>query len=245
MNIFRLLIVALGLMILSTACVSRDQYDRVDSQKDSLEWVAAREYKRNKDLQNYIDLMLRGNSNLQRPIVLKHKVPMNAYTWESENPDRVYPAYYLNPPVPDWFTIDFPTSLTVQGYRNQSLFMLESTIYFENNSAKIPADGLKIIQTLALEIRNRQDYLIRVEGYAEKAERWIHPRESDTWTLSMMRAVSVVRSLETAGIPSERLIASGRGEFQASIKPDTTNTVPSNRRVVLYLSPSESLLKAR
>ncbi|MEL7532901.1 MAG: OmpA family protein, partial [Bacteroidota bacterium] len=182
-----------------------------------------------------------GNSSLQRPIVLKHKIPMEAYTWNNERPDRIYPASFLNPPLPDWLSIDFPTSLGVQKFSNQSLFMLESTIYFTNNSADITSDGNKIIQTLAREIRNRNDYFVRVEGHAEASERWIHPRESDTWTLSMMRAVSVVRSLEKAGIPSQRLIPSSRGEYEAAVESDTIN----NRRVVLYLSPAENLLDAR
>ncbi|MEL7342102.1 MAG: OmpA family protein, partial [Bacteroidota bacterium] len=114
-------------------------------------------------------------------------------------------------------------------------------IYFTNNSAEIPEDGQKIIQTLAKEIKNRRDYSIRVEGHAEPSEQWIHPRENDTWTLSMMRAVAVVRQFEKVGIPSKRLVATGRGEYQPMAPRDSIPQGASNRRVILYLSPTQSL----
>ncbi|MEL6654026.1 MAG: OmpA family protein, partial [Bacteroidota bacterium] len=141
--------------------------------------------------------------------------------------------------------IDFPTSLTVLDYQAQSLFELESIIYFANNSAEIPEAGQKIIQTLTKEIKSRTDYSIRVEGHAEPSEQWIHPRENDTWTLSMMRAVAVVRQFEKAGIPSKRLVASGRGEYQPMPPADSIPEGASNRRVVLYLSPTQSLTQTQ
>jgi chemotaxis protein MotB len=55
------------------------------------------------------------------------------------------------------------------------------------------------------------------------------------WELSVARATTVVRFLQDSGVPPERMIASGRGEYDPVASNDTPEGRQKNRRIEIML----------
>jgi len=55
------------------------------------------------------------------------------------------------------------------------------------------------------------------------------------WELSVARATNVVRFLQDVGVPPERLVASGRGEYDPVASNDTPEGRQKNRRIEIML----------
>jgi chemotaxis protein MotB len=61
-------------------------------------------------------------------------------------------------------------------------------------------------------------------------------RYRDNWELSSARATAVVKFLISAGVPANRLVAAGFGEFQPLDEADTPEARNRNRRIELKLT---------
>jgi chemotaxis protein MotB len=55
------------------------------------------------------------------------------------------------------------------------------------------------------------------------------------WELSVARATTVVRFLQSSGVPAERLVASGRGEYSPVAANDDADGRRKNRRIEITL----------
>jgi chemotaxis protein MotB len=109
-------------------------------------------------------------------------------------------------------------------------------ILFDSGSAEVKPEGLDVLRRVAAQLARIEDHSIRVEGHTDDVP--IHSeRFASNWELSVARAAGVVRALEGAGIPSERLSAQGFGPYQ----PIASNTDPAgrarNRRIEIVLVP--------
>ena len=226
--------------MLSGGCfVSSDTHNDLQKEADQLAWNLDREIERNHALQTYIDMVLKGNAQVQRPLIERKSLRTRAYQWNDESGDQVYDPYYLTPPVPAWMTIDIPKSLKVRHTGNSYVFVLENRLLFEAGSTEIIAKGKRVLREISRSLKGREDYIIRVEGHTDDNEVWDHPHWKDSWTLSVMRSVEVIRQLNEAGIPNERMIASGRGAYLPEGTPSRRSGREANRRVEIILSPIE------
>jgi chemotaxis protein MotB len=122
-------------------------------------------------------------------------------------------------------------------------FVFQSEVFFDTGQATLSRpegraelDGLA---TALLELMTKipQDipWVLRVDGHTDV--RAINsPQFKNNWELSTARAVSVVQYLISKGVPPQRLVAAGFGEFQP-IDPDKTEEAFSrNRRIELKLT---------
>jgi chemotaxis protein MotB len=80
------------------------------------------------------------------------------------------------------------------------------------------------------------DWLIRVDGHADKQPTAAGGRYPSNWDLSAARAVAVVRSLVGNGIPAKRLAAETFGENQPLDPGDTPAAYAKNRRIEFRLT---------
>jgi chemotaxis protein MotB len=119
-------------------------------------------------------------------------------------------------------------------------FVLQSEVFFDTGQATIKPDGraeLDKIATALLEfdrqIPQEIAWVLRVDGHTD-----VRPIAGGrtNWDLSAARAIAVVQYLIGKGIPPQRLVAAGFGEFQP-IDPGTTEDAYSrNRRIELKLT---------
>ncbi len=109
---------------------------------------------------------------------------------------------------------------------------LSQNLLFKKGSTNIDGKGQQAIGQLAAILRNYPDIEITVEGHTDTdgtADR--------NWDLSVTRATSVVKALVKAGLPPQRIIASGRAFYQP-IAPNTSEANKAkNRRTAIILAP--------
>ena len=121
-------------------------------------------------------------------------------------------------------------------------FVFQSEVLFASGSAQLAEAGQRqmaqLAQTLkeiAKKIPTDLPWILRVDGHTDIAP--IHTSEfPSNWELSTARAVSVVQFLISQGIPSERLGATGFGEFQPLDPSLTVEAFQRNRRIELKLT---------
>ncbi len=123
-------------------------------------------------------------------------------------------------------------------------FVFSSEVLFDTGSAELSAEGRQevakvaaILRTVAAEIPEGLNWVIRVDGHTDNVPLAGSGRYRDNWELSQGRALSVVRYMVDAlGIPPNRLAANGFGEFQPVNPADTPDARAQNRRIELKLT---------
>jgi chemotaxis protein MotB len=120
-------------------------------------------------------------------------------------------------------------------------FVLQSEVFFDTGQAVLKPEGraeLDKIATVLIEL-NRQipqeiAWVLRVDGHTDV--RPIAGGARTNWDLSAARAIAVVQYLIGKGMPPQRLVAAGFGEFQP-IDPGTSEEAYSrNRRIEFKLT---------
>ncbi len=89
---------------------------------------------------------------------------------------------------------------------------------------------------LAKEIPAEINWVLRVDGHTDNSPLSGTGRYRDNWELSSARATSVVKYLISKGVPANRLVAAGFGEFQPIAPGDTPEARSQNRRIELKLT---------
>jgi chemotaxis protein MotB len=121
-------------------------------------------------------------------------------------------------------------------------FVFQSEVLFPSGQASMTAEGLAAMDQLAAAIveLDRQipkeiDWALQVDGHTDV--RPIASREfPSNWELSTARAISVVRYLISRGVPANRLVAAGYGEFQPLESGNADDVLRRNRRIELKLT---------
>jgi chemotaxis protein MotB len=119
-------------------------------------------------------------------------------------------------------------------------FVLQSEVFFDTGQSVLKPEGRAEMEKIAaalLEL-NRQipqdiGWVLRVDGHTD-----VRPIAGGrtNWDLSAARAIAVVQYLISKGMPPQRLVAAGFGEFQP-IDPGTGEDAYSrNRRIELKLT---------
>jgi chemotaxis protein MotB len=121
-------------------------------------------------------------------------------------------------------------------------FVFAADVLFDSGSADLKpeatpqldelADALKELET---QIPSDIPWVLRVDGHTD-----IKPITNaafpSNWELSSERAITVVRYLIDHGVPPNRLVAAGFGEFQPLDPGDTEKAFARNRRIELKLT---------
>jgi chemotaxis protein MotB len=121
-------------------------------------------------------------------------------------------------------------------------FVFQSEVLFPSGQAQMTPEGLAAIDQLATAILELErtipkeiDWALQVDGHTD-----IRPIASaqfpSNWELSTARAISVVRYLISRGVPANRLVAAGHGEFQPLEEGTSEETLRRNRRIELKLT---------
>jgi chemotaxis protein MotB len=114
---------------------------------------------------------------------------------------------------------------------------LSDKMLFTTGSAKISSKANVILEKIAQIVKSRPELEVMVEGYTDNVA--INTDcITDNWDLSVKRATSVVRVMQqTFNIDPNKLIAAGRGEFNALTSNSTPEGRTTNRRTRIILMP--------
>ena len=121
-------------------------------------------------------------------------------------------------------------------------FIFQSEVLFSQGSDELgPAGQAQLAQLadtlvgIAGEIPQELNWVLRVDGHTDSVPIRT-ARFPSNWELSTARAISVVKFLQTRGIPANRLAATGFAEFQPLDDRDDEIAFRRNRRIELKLT---------
>jgi chemotaxis protein MotB len=114
---------------------------------------------------------------------------------------------------------------------------LEEKLLFKSGSDVVDPKGKEALKTLANVLNSTKDVTVMIEGHTDNVP--IKTKQfKDNWDLSTARATSILRILTTDyGFDSNRITASGRGQFHPVKTNETTEGRAANRRTEIILSP--------
>ena len=104
---------------------------------------------------------------------------------------------------------------------------------FISGSADMTAEAQGIMQKL--EQVSKKAKRVVVTGHTDNVP-LSGGQYRDNWELSSARATSVVKYLISKGVPANRLVAAGFGEFQPVTAGDSPEARAQNRRIELKLT---------
>jgi chemotaxis protein MotB len=121
-------------------------------------------------------------------------------------------------------------------------FVFQSEVFFDAGLANLRPEGRAELDKLAQavidldkEIPKEIPWVLRVDGHTD-----VRPIQSpqfpSNWELSSARAISVVQYLIAKGVPPQRLVAAGFGEFQPLDTAQNDEAYRRNRRIELKLT---------
>jgi chemotaxis protein MotB len=114
---------------------------------------------------------------------------------------------------------------------------LSDKMLFTSGSYKISPKAFAVLEKVAKLLQSRPDLEMMVEGYTDNVAINSECLE-DNWDLSVKRSAAVVRLLQTKfNVDPNRLIASGRGEYNSLTANQTPEEKATNRRTRIILMP--------
>jgi len=121
-------------------------------------------------------------------------------------------------------------------------FVFQSEVFFDTGQSTLLPEGKTELDTVASalididkKIPSEIPWVLRVDGHTD-----VRPISSpvfkSNWELSSARAISVVQYLVSLGVPPQRLVAAGFGEFQPLDTGQNDDAYKRNRRIELKLT---------
>ncbi len=127
--------------------------------------------------------------------------------------------------------------LQVRRYKDMLTVDVAEQLFFDSGRATLKESGKAVLKKVGEALKGYDDKIVRVVGHTDnvpiaKAYRKVFP---SNWELSVARATTVVRYLQEVGIAPERMIASGRAEYQPVADNDSAEGRQKNRRIEITL----------
>jgi chemotaxis protein MotB len=121
-------------------------------------------------------------------------------------------------------------------------FLFPSDVLFDSGSAALKPEATPQLDKLAAALKELEGqippdiaWVMRIEGHTD-VNPIATPEFPSNWELSSARAISVLRYLMQQGVPPNRLVAAGFGEFQPIDTADSDEARARNRRIELKLT---------
>jgi len=122
-------------------------------------------------------------------------------------------------------------------------FVFQSEVFFDSAQAALRPEGRAELDQLAAalldlekQIPSEINWVLRVDGHTDTRQLSATSPFKSNWELSSARAISVVQYLISKGVPPQRLVAAGFGEFQPIDQGSSDEAFSHNRRIELKLT---------
>ena len=124
--------------------------------------------------------------------------------------------------------------LQVRQYKDMLTVDVAEQLFFDSGRADLKDTGKAVLKKVGEALKGYEDKVIRIVGHTDNVpiKTKVFP---SNWELSVARATTVVRYLQEVGIPPDRMIASGRAEYQPLGENDTPDGRKKNRRIEITL----------
>ena len=121
-------------------------------------------------------------------------------------------------------------------------FVFESEVLFPSASAELTPEGFSALEQIASaivelgrQIPKEVDWAVQIDGHTD-IRPIASPQFPSNWELSTARASSVVKYMIARGVPADRLVAAGFGEYRPLETAVDELSLQRNRRIELKLT---------
>ena len=122
-------------------------------------------------------------------------------------------------------------------------FVFQSELFFDSGTSALRSEGAGELDKIASALLDLQkqippeiNWVLRVDGHTDIRPVGASSPFKSNWELSSARAIAVVQYLISKGVPPQRLVAAGFGEFQPIDAGTTDEALSRNRRIELKLT---------
>jgi len=119
--------------------------------------------------------------------------------------------------------------------RNAVTLEISDQVLFDTSNADLRPEGKALLLKMG-SIFSKTDKMVRVIGHTDDVQYAQSDSDNNNWSLSVDRAVTVVRFLHTqAGVDPSHLMAAGRGRWMPLVPNDSPENRQKNRRIEISL----------
>jgi chemotaxis protein MotB len=129
--------------------------------------------------------------------------------------------------------------IEISELRGRMTVKLKDKILFPSGSAKLSAEGKKALDAVAEVFKDLKGKNVIVAGYTDDVPVAKKAGFEDNWSLSTARAASVVRYLESKGVPPVMLGAVGFSQYRPIVANDSPANRSQNRRIEIALTAAD------
>jgi chemotaxis protein MotB len=215
---------AIAVALAAGGCVSKGDFEKLQAERDGLD-------QRVKELESQKTGLERQQGDLRSEVVTLEKQRAQL---EAQN--RQTKAQYdslarnLNDEVQKG-------QIQLRQYKDMLTVEVAEQIFFDSGKATLKDSGKAVLRKVGEALKGYEDKIVRVVGHTDNVPigKSMQGQFPSNWELSAARATTVVRSLEAAGVPPERLAASGRAEYSPVASNDDPEGRRRNRRIEITL----------
>jgi chemotaxis protein MotB len=211
--------------ILAAGCVSKGDYEKLETDKNG-EIAALKKDKTALEQQKTSLEQQQADSKKQIDALQQEKAKLQTVSQQDKSQ---YDALVRN------LTDEVQKGqLQVRQYKDMLTVDVAEQLFFDSGRADLKDTGKDVLKKVGEALKGYDDKVIRVVGHTDNVpiKTKLFP---SNWELSVARATTVVRYLQETGIPPERMIASGRAEYQPVAENDTPDGRKKNRRIEITL----------
>lgn len=137
-------------------------------------------------------------------------------------------------------------SFTIEIVNGQTVVVLyEKDMFRPGSTTNVRTAGLKMLSKISEVLEKYPRLFIQITGHTDNRPPRNQKNYRDNWNVSVLRAATVARALtEDFDIGTNRILASGKGEFAPRTSNETSEGRAENHRVELSLFvPSERIVR--
>ena len=225
----------LAAAVMAGGCVSTGTYEKLEADKnkeiDALQKQSGGLQEQVKSLQSQKTSLEKQQADLRGQITALEQQKTQLLAASQQNKSQ-YDALVRN------LTVEVKKGeLQVRQYKDMLTVDVAEQMFFDSGRANLKDSGKAVLKKVGEALKGYEDKVIRIVGHTDnvpinKSLQKVFP---SNWELSVARATTVVRYLQEVGIPPERMVASGRAEYQPIAENDSAEGRKKNRRIEITL----------
>lgn len=256
----KILLLSLSAMILLSSCVSKKQFtDLQAKQKDTQDLLNSATVKLNsciedrasatarasvleeqvEDLRNSNDnltiLSSKGASNIEKTLESIKEKELKITRLQDALTQKDSVTLALVTSLKREVGINDP-DIQVNVEKGVVFISIADKLLFKSGSYNVTSRAKEVLAKVAKVVNSKPDFECMVESHTDNVPYKKEPL-IDNWDLSVKRATSVVRVLESLDVNPQQLIAAGRSSYVPLVDNDTAENRATNRRTRIVVLP--------
>ncbi|MEZ4826087.1 MAG: OmpA family protein [Bacteroidia bacterium] len=239
------------LPVLLSGCVTRESYNDLARQRDSLVYVLYQEQILSYKLQKYAESLyytkVEPRSQINTTVPLPPVIQMSLDTIQL--PKGIFEADSGKKSLSDLTTAPVAKEISTPALRisqpeiqsrtegSRVIYTLSNSLLFKPGTTRLTDTGTAALMKFGKALAEQKGYLITVEGHTDNVNISRMEGISDNWDLSVKRATEVVRTLIASGVSPLQLVAAGRSKFEPVASNQDEASRSRNRRIEIIVSP--------